>query len=139
VPVAQTVPKMSSTPVAKLTSVLIRAHLCFGFRDERSHLFQTPTLLLLMALRLLLLLRLRKNLKHQLRQSVYRPLIVRNFNLNWVSQFHRVIRRAHGLNMWFDVFVSLKATSFGSLERCTAIIYIALLFVMTISFQQPAD
>ena len=38
-----------------------------GIRDERSHIFQTPTPLLFHALRLLLLLRLRKNLKHQLR------------------------------------------------------------------------
>jgi len=36
-------------------------------RDEQSHIFQTPTPLLLLALRLLLLLPLRKTLKHQLR------------------------------------------------------------------------
>jgi len=35
--------------------------------DERSHIFQTPTPLLLHALRLLLRMRLRKILKHQLR------------------------------------------------------------------------
>jgi len=38
---------------------------CLCSRDERSHIFQTPTPLLLHALRLLLLLR--KILKHQLR------------------------------------------------------------------------
>jgi len=40
-------------------------HTVIPIRDERSHIFQTPTLLLLLALRLLLLLR--KILKHQLR------------------------------------------------------------------------
>jgi len=38
-----------------------------GARDEQGPIFQTPTPLLLLVLRLLLLLRLRKILKHQLR------------------------------------------------------------------------
>ena len=56
-------------------------------------------------------------------QSIIQPLIVRNFKFK-LSQFHRVVWRAHGFNMWFDVFVSQTATPFGSFEQCTPLIYI---------------